>query len=57
MVRVGVAVISSHAPARGAKGGSPPFAVEIMLRIHFVQPWSGLSRLAVEETLLETALY
>ena len=33
----------------GAKGGRPPFAVETMLRIHFMQQWFGLSDPAMEE--------
>ena len=34
-----VSLITPHAPAPGAKGGRPPFAVETMLRIHFLQQW------------------
>lgn len=37
--------------------GRPSFALETMLRIHFVQQWFGLSDLAMEEALFETALY
>ena len=48
-------LIAPHAPR--AKTGRPPFALETMLRIHFVQHWFGLSDLAVEEALFETALY
>jgi IS5 family transposase len=36
-------------PALGAKGGRPPFAVETMLRIHFLQQWFNLSDPAMEE--------
>ena len=32
-----VALIQPHAPVPGAKGGRPPFALETMLRIHFLQ--------------------
>lgn len=38
-----VGLIAPHAPARGAKGGRPPFAVETMLRIHFLQQWFSLN--------------
>ena len=48
-------LIAPHAPR--AKTGRPPFALETMLRIHFVQHWFGLSDLAMEEALFETALY
>ncbi len=48
-------LIAPHAPR--AKTGRPPFALETMLRIHFVQQWFGLSDLAMEEALFETALY
>ena len=34
-----VSLIAPHAPAPSAKGGRPPFAVETMLRIHFLQQW------------------
>ena len=45
------------AMATGAKGGRPPFPVETMLRIHFLQQWFGLSAPAIEEALHNTALY
>jgi len=48
-------LIAPHAPR--AKTGRPPFELETMLRIHFVQQWFGLSDLAMEEALFETALY
>ena len=37
-----VGLIAPHAPARGAKGGRPPFAVETMLRIHFLRLYAVL---------------
>ena len=40
-----------------AKGGRPAFAVETMLRIHFLQQWFGLSDPAMEEALHDTSLY
>ena len=50
-----LSLISPHAPR--AKTGRPPFELETMLRIHFVQQWFALSDLAMEESLFETALY
>ena len=40
-----------------AKGGRPSFAVETMLRIHFLQQWFGLSDPAMEEALHDVSLY
>jgi IS5 family transposase len=40
-----------------AKGGRPSFAVETMLRIHFLQQWFGLSDPAMEEALHDISLY
>jgi IS5 family transposase len=50
-----VGLIQLHAPA--GKTGRPPFAVENMLRIHFMQQWFGLSDPAVEEALHDVPLY
>jgi len=50
-----LAVIAPHAPV--AKTGRPPFALEILLRIHFMQQWFGLSDMAMEEALFDVALY
>jgi len=50
-----VALIEPHAPA--GKTGRPPFAVAIMLRIHFLQQWFGLSDPAMEEALHDVPLY
>jgi IS5 family transposase len=50
-----LALIAPHAPR--AKTGRPPFALETMLRIHFVQQWFALSDQAMEEALFETELY
>ena len=44
-----VELIAPHAPARGAKGERPPFAVETMLHIHFVQQLFNLSGPSMEE--------
>ena len=52
-----VALIAPHAPAPGAKGGRPPFAVQTMLRIHFLQQWFNLSDPAMEEALYDTPMF
>jgi IS5 family transposase len=50
-----VGMIKPHAPA--GKTGRPPFAVETILRIHFMQQWFGLSDPAMEEALHDLQLY
>ncbi len=50
-----LSLIAPYAPR--AKTGRPPFELVSMLRIHFLQQWFGLSDLAMEEALFETALY
>ena len=50
-----VALITPHAPE--GRRGRPPFAVETMLRIHFLQQWFGLSDPAMEEALHDVPLY
>ena len=52
-----VSLIAPHAPAPGAKGGRPPFAVETMLRIHFLQQWFNLSDPAMEEALYDRPMF
>jgi IS5 family transposase len=52
-----VALVTPHAPARSAKGGRPSFAVETMLRIHFLQQWFNLSDPAMEEALYDTPMF
>ncbi len=52
-----VLLIAQQARAPGAKGGRPPFAVENMLRIHFIQQWFKLSNPAMEEALYDIALF
>ena len=42
-------IVGPHCPS--AKTGRPPFAVEKMVRIHYMQQWFGLSDLAMEEAL------
>lgn len=50
-----VALIAAYAPV--AKTGRPPFDLEMMLRIHCLQQWFGLSDLAAEEALFEMSIY
>ena len=50
-----VALIEPHSPR--AKTGRPPFALETMLRIHFMQQWFGLSDPAMEEALFDVPMY
>ena len=53
-----VGLIQPFAPSgTGTKGGRPVFAVETMLRIHFLQQWFGLSDPAMEDELHDTPLY
>ena len=40
-----------------SKTGRPPFAIETMLRIHYLQHWFGLSDPAREEALHDVPLY
>jgi IS5 family transposase len=50
-----VALIEPHAPR--ARTGRPPFAIETMLRVHFLQQWFSLSDPAMEEALHDVPLY
>jgi IS5 family transposase len=50
-----VQIVEPHAPR--AKTGRPPFAIETMLRIHYLQQWFGLSDPAMEEALHDLPLY
>ena len=50
-----VELISPYAPE--GRRGRPPFAVETMLRIHFMQQWFTLSDPAMEESLHDIALF
>ena len=40
-----------------AKTGRPAFAIETMLRIHYLQQWFGLSDPAMEEALYDVPVY
>lgn len=50
-----VSLIAPFAP-KGATG-RPPFPIEVMLRIHFLQQWFGLGDEAMEESLHEVFMY
>ncbi len=50
-----VRIVEPHCPR--AKTGRPPFAVETMLRIHYLQQWFTLSDPAMEEALHDTPLF
>ena len=50
-----VALIEPHAPR--ARTGRPPFPIETMLRVHFLQQWFSLSDPAMEEALHDVPLY
>ena len=50
-----LALIAPHAPRKDI--GRPPFGIEVMLRIHFLQQWFGLSDGAMEEALFDVPLY
>jgi IS5 family transposase len=50
-----VQIIEPHWPK--SKTGRPPFAIETMLRIHYMQQWFGLSDPAMEEALHDVPLY
>ena len=50
-----VALVAPFAPE--GRRGRPPFAVETMLRIHFMQQWFGLSDPAMEEALHDVPMY
>ena len=50
-----IALIEPHYPK--GKTGRPPFGIAVMLRIHFLQQWFGLSDPAMEEALHDTPMY
>lgn len=50
-----LALIAPHAPRKDK--GRPPFGIEVMLRIHFLQQGFGLSDMAMEEALFDVPLY
>jgi IS5 family transposase len=48
-----LSLIAPHSPV--AKTGRPPFELAMMLRIHCLQQWFGLSDLGAEEALFEAS--
>ncbi len=50
-----VELIAPYAPE--GRRGRPPFALQTMLRIHFMQQWFGLSDPAMEEALHDVPLF
>lgn len=50
-----VELVAIHAPE--GKKGRPPFRIETMLRIHFMQQWFTLSDPAMEEALHDVPLF
>lgn len=50
-----LALIVPHMPV--GKTGRPPYSAELLLRIHFLQQWFGLSDPAMEEALYDVPLY
>lgn len=50
-----VALVSPYMPE--GRRGRPPFAVEAMLRIHFMQQWFNLSDPAMEDALHDVPLF
>jgi IS5 family transposase len=50
-----VDLMAPHYPA--GRTGRPPFALETMLRTHFLQQWFNLSDPAMEEAFFDTPLY
>jgi len=51
-----VALIEPHYWGKSSTG-RPPFACELMLRVHFLQQWFGLTDPAMEEALHDVPLY
>jgi len=50
-----VQIIEPHYPR--AKTGRPPFAIETMLRVHYLQQWFALSDPAMEEALHDMPVF
>jgi transposase, IS5 family len=50
-----VQIVQPHYPK--AKTGRPPFGIQTMLRVHYLQQWFGLSDPAMEEALHDVPLY
>jgi IS5 family transposase len=52
-----VALVAQHALMPGAKGGRPPYALRIMMRLHFLQQWFNLSKPAMEDVLYDMPMF
>jgi transposase, IS5 family len=52
-----LALISPAYHRPSAKGGRPPFPLEVMLRIHLLQQWFTLSDPLMEEMLIDTPCF
>lgn len=50
-----IKVIAPYYPE--GRTGRPPFSLETMLRVHFMQQWFTLSDLSMEEAFFDTPLY
>ena len=50
-----IGLLEPHYPS--GQTGRPPFAIQTMLRIHFLQQWFGLSDPAMEEALFDVPMY
>lgn len=50
-----ISLITKAAPPKATN--RPPFGHEVMLRLHFLQLWFGLSDFAMEEALFDVTLY
>jgi IS5 family transposase len=50
-----VELIAPYCPE--GRTGRPPFSLETMLRVHFMQQWFTLSDLAMEEAFFDTPMY
>jgi IS5 family transposase len=50
-----VQIVEPHYPK--SRTGRPPFGIQTMLRIHYLQQWFGLSDPAMEEALHDVPLY
>ena len=52
-----VVLIDPYVPKQGLKGDCPAFAVETMLRIHFLQQWFNVSDPGMEEALYDILMF
>ncbi len=52
-----VSLIAPHVPVRGTKGDLPPFLVDTVPRIYFLEQWFNLLDPAIEEALYDTPMF